>query len=136
MPPTGIDWPLSWTDEFTGTLTQGGTDTDLSAAINLAVKASIEISIDVDYSNDAKATGGLFVYILRDINGTDYETEDDNHWGFEMDFLQNGTRRRTFILHGIDFSRFKIFLDWDNSTASSAATIATKYQKSNVPVAS
>ena len=61
MPPTGIDWPLSWTDEFTGTLTQGATDTDLSAAIDLDVKESIEISIDVDYSNDAKATGGLLV---------------------------------------------------------------------------
>ena len=136
MPPTGIDWPLSWTDEFTGTLTQGGTTTNTSAAIDLDVKASIEISIDVDYSDHAKATGGLFVYILRDINGTDYESEADNPWGFEMEFLQNGTRRRTFILHGIDFSRFKIFLDWKNSTASSATTIATKYQKSNIPVAS
>ena len=63
MAETGINWPLSWTDEFTGTLTQGGTDTDTSVAIDLDVKASIEISIDVDYSNHAKATGGLFVYI-------------------------------------------------------------------------
>ena len=111
MPETGINWPLSWTDEFTGTLTQGATDTDTSVAIDLDVKASIEISIDVDYSNHAKATGGLFVYILRDINGTDYESEADNPWGFEMDFLQNGTQRRTFVLHGIDFSRFKISLE-------------------------
>jgi len=195
MPDTGINWPLAWTAEYDGTLTQGGAtwvastayvlgnfvkpvtlngyhykcttagtsaateptwptvvgntvvdgtvtwtctddDTDTSAAIDLDVKASIEISIDADYSNHAKATGGLFVYILRDINGTDYESEADGPWGFEMDFLQAGTRRRTFVLSGIDFSRFKIFLDWDNSTASSAVTVATKYQKSSIPVAS
>lgn len=132
---TGIDWPLSWTQEFSGTLTQGATDTDTSAAIDLDVKASIEITIDADYSDHAKATGGLFVFILRDINGTDYESEADNPWGFEMPFVQNGTRRRSFVLQGIDFSRFKIHLDWDNSTANSAVTVVTNYQKSDIPAA-
>lgn len=136
MADTGYNWPLSWTAEYDGTLTQGGTDTDTSAAIDLDIKAAIEISIDADYSDHAKATGGLFVYILRDINGTDYETEADNPWGFEMAFVQNGTRRRTFVLSGADFSRFKIFLDWDNSTSSAAVTVATKYQKSTIPAAS
>lgn len=132
---TGIDWPLSWTQEFSGTLTQGGTDTDTSDAIDLDVKASIEITIDADYSDHAKATGGLFVFILRDINGTDYESEADNPLGFEMPFVQNGTRRRSFVLQGIDFSRFKIHLDWDNSTANSAVTVVTNYQKSDIPAA-
>ena len=96
--------------------------------------AAIEISVDADYSDHVKATGGLFVYILRDINGTDYETEDDNPWGFEMPFVQNGTRRKTFVLSGADYSRFKIFLDWDNSTAGSNVDVVTSYQKASMSI--
>jgi len=141
MADTGINWPLSWTQEYSGTLTTGGTITDTSDAIDLDVKASIEISIDADYSDHAKATGGLKVYILRDVNGTDYEIDpvtDSNSkpWGFEMAFSQNATIRKTFTLYGIDFSRFKIFLHWANTTSSSNVAIVTNYQKSTIPAAS
>jgi len=141
MANTGIDWPLSWTQEYSGTLTTGGTVTDTSDAIDLDVKSSIEISIDADYSNHAKATGGLRVYILRDVNGTDFEIDpvaDSNSvpWGFEMPFSQNGTIRRTFTLYGVDISRFKIFLHWANTTASSNVAVVTSYQKSDIPAAS
>jgi len=137
MTDAGINWPLSWTGEYSGTLTTGGTVTDTSAAIDLDVKESIEISIDADYSNHAKATGGLYVYILRDVNASDYEIDpvtDSNSkpWGFEMAFSQNATIRKTFTLYGIDISRFKIFLHWANTTASSNVAIVTSYQKSVV----
>lgn len=136
MADTGYNWEGSWTQEYSGTLTQGGTTDDLSAAIDMDGKAAIAISIDADYSNHAKATGGLFVYICGDINDTDYEVEGDGPWGFEMPFTQNATHRKVFTLRGDEFSRFKIYLDWDNSTASSAVTIVTKYKFATIPVAS
>jgi len=136
MADTGINWDTSWTIEFNGTLTQGGTTTDTSAEISMDNKYCINITVDVDYSDHAKATGGLYVYILGDINGTDFEAEDDGPFGFEMPFLQNGTRRRSFTIYGSDYPSFKIHLDWDNSTASSAATIVTNYKYGTIPAAS
>ena len=141
MADTGVNWPLSWTGEYSGTLTTAGTVVDTSAALDLDVKASMEISIDADYSNHAKATGGLRVYILRDVNGTDYEIDPvtdtlSTPWGFEMVFSQNKTIRKTFTLYGMDISRFKIFLHWANTTASSNVVVVTSYQVSTIPVAS
>ena len=97
--------------------------------------AAIAISIDADYSDHAKATGGLYVYILKDINGTDYEAEGDGPWGFEMPFTQNGTNRRTITLSAKDFPKFKIYLDWDNSTGSSSVDVVTKYKRATIPAA-
>lgn len=136
MPDTGINWEDTWTQEFSGTLTQGGTDTDTSAEISMDGKYCICITVDADYSDHAKATGGLSVYILGDINGTDFESENDEPWGFEMPFSQNGTRRRSFVIYGGDYPSFKIHLHWDNSTASSSVTVVTKYKYGTVPAAS
>lgn len=137
MADTGVNWDDSWTDEYSGTLTQGGTTDDTSAALSMDGKYCIAISVDADYSNHAKATGGLYVYILRDINGSDYEVEGDGPWGFEMPFTQNATHRRAFVLKAADFGpTFKIYLDWDNSTSSSAVTVVTKYKYGTIPAAS
>ena len=137
MADTGYNWDAAWTTiDAAIVLTQGGTTEDTSAVLDLDGKAACLISIDADYSDHAKATGGLFVHILRDINGTDYELEVDNPWAFEMVFTQNGTNRRTFVLSAADFQKFKIFLDWDNSTASSAVTVATMVKYATIPVAS
>lgn len=137
MADTGYNWADTWSDEYSGTLTQGGTTDDTSDAISLDGKAAIAISVDADYSNHAKATGGLFIHICRDINGTDYEVEADSPWAFEMPFLQAGTIRQQFVLDAKDFGpSIKIYLDWDNSTSSAAVTVATKYKLATVPAAS
>jgi hypothetical protein len=137
MADTGYNWDAGWTAiDAAILLDQSGTTEDTSAVIDCDGKAACEISIDADYSNHAKATGGLFVYILRDIDGTSYETEDDEPWGFEMPFLQAGTRRRTFSIDVSQISEFKILLDWDNSTASSQVTVATGKKYATIPVAS
>ena len=137
MADSGYNWADTWSDEYTGTLTQGGTTEHPSDAISLDGKAAICISVDADYSNHAKATGGLFVHILRDINGTDYEVKADSPYGFEMVFTQNGTNRTQFCLDAAQFGpSIKILLDWDNSTASSAVTVATKYKLATIPAAS
>ncbi|MEN6332963.1 MAG: hypothetical protein ABFE01_01815 [Phycisphaerales bacterium] len=137
MADTGYNWDTSWTEEFSGTLTQGGTTDDTSAAISLKGKAAVAISVDADYSNHAKATGGLFVHICRDINGGDFEVEADGPWSFEMPFTQAGTNRQTFVLDAMAFGpSFKIYLDWDNSTSSAAVTVVTNYKFATIPAAS
>ena len=137
MADTGYNWDAGWTEiDAAMTLTQGGTTEDTSAVIDCDGKAAMEISIDADYSDHAKATGGLFVYVLRDIDGTSYEVEGDNPWGFEMPFTQNATHRRSFAIDTGKISKFKLMLDWDNSTGSSAVTVATAYKASTISVAS
>ncbi len=137
MADTGYNWDAAWTVvDAAIVLTQGGTTEDTSAAISLDGKAACEVSIDADYSNHAKATGGLFIWILRQIDAAADEAEIDGPWGFEMVFTQNATNRRTFNVDAGSASSFKILLDWDNSTASAAVTVATAVKYATIPIAS
>ena len=136
MANTGHAWSAAWTTvDAAIVLTQGGDITDTSEEIDVGTKSGIEVSIDVDYSNDAKATGGLSVFILRDVNGTDFEDAADNPWGFEMPFTQNGNNRRTFTVDPASVGPFKILLSWANTTGSSVATVATMYRTADIPKA-
>ena len=133
--PTGYDWPAWSAIDAAIVLTQGGTVTDFSAVKTMDIKASCRISIDADYSNHAKATGGLFIFIVNETGDGSYEADADNPWGFEMEFTQSGTNRKVFYLSGLQYNKFKLFMRWDNSTASSVATIRTDLMFSDVPIA-
>lgn len=137
MANTGHDWATTWTAiDAAITLTTGGAVQDTSAAQSNDLKSACEISIDADYSNHAKATGGLVVYIFRDVDGTDYEGFSDAAWSFEMPFVQNGTRRRTFAVPPNMVSKFKVGLEWLNTTGGSSVTVATGIRQADIPVAS
>ena len=137
MADTGYNWDASWTAiDAAIALTQGGTTTDSSATIDLDGKAACLISIDTDYSDHAKATGGLSVFILRETGDGSFEAEADGAWGFEMEFTQNGTNRKVFFLSAGQFQKFQLHLDWDNSTGSSVATTRTDIKYATIPVAS
>jgi hypothetical protein len=137
MADTGYNWDANWTAiDAAVVLTQGGTTTDNSATIDLDGKAACLISIDTDYSNHAKATGGLFVYIVRETGDGSFEAEADGPWGFEMPFTQNGTNRKVIFLSAAQWQKFQIHLDWDNSTGSSVATTRTDIKYATIPVAS
>jgi len=137
MADTGFNWDATWTAiDAAIVLTQGGTTTDSSDVLDLDGKAAALISIDVDYSDHAKATGGLSVFLLRETGDGNFESEADGAWGFEMPFTQNSTNRRVFFVDAGQYQKFKIHLDWDNSTASSVATIRTDIKYATIPVAS
>ena len=137
MADTGYNWDAAWTViDAAIVLTQGATDTDTSAEQDLDGKAAALISIDVDYSNHVKATGGLSIFLLRETGDDSDESEADGAWGFEMKFTQNGTNRKVFVVSAADFQKFKIHLDWDNSTGSSVATVRTDIKFATIPVAS
>jgi len=137
MADTGVNWDTSWTAiDAAIVLTQGGTTTDTSAEIDLDGKAACLLSFDTDYSNHAKATGGLFVYLIRETGDDSDEAEADGPWGFEMPFTQNGTNRKVIALSAEKWQKFKIHLDWDNSTSSAVATTRTDVKYATIPVAS
>ena len=141
MANTGFDWSAAWVGEFDGSLITGATIIDLSGAIDLDGCASCEVSIAATYNNYPKATGGLFVYILRTVNGTDYEvppSTDSNSkpFGFEMEFSQDAYIRTVITISGADISKFQILLWWKNTTANSLVEVVTRYHKSSIPVAS
>ena len=134
--PTGYDWGAWNVLDAAMVLTEGGTENDTSAEIDLDVTAACEVSIDADYSNDAIAAGtGLYVYILRDIDGTAFEGIDDAPWGFMMPTVINVTRRRTFSVDPKMIGKFKVYLLWTNTTSGAVATIATAYRTATVPIA-
>ena len=137
MADTGFNWEAGWTVlDAAITLTQGSTITDQSAEIDCDGKAAIMISIDSDYSNDAKATAGLSITIKRDIDDTVYESDDGAALTFEMPFTQNATERKSFPLDINKFQKIVLVQDWGNTTGSSAVTTATAYKFATVPVAS
>lgn len=137
MANTGFKFDAGWTAlDAAITLTQGGTITDQSAEVDCDGKASVIFSIDSDYSNHAKATAGLSISILRDVDETVYESANGASVNFEMPFTQNATERKTFALDVSKFKKIVLVQDWGNTTGSSAVTTATAYQFSDIPVAS
>lgn len=137
MADTGYNWDANWTVlDAAIVLTVGGTITDQSAEIDCDGKAAILISIDTDYSDHAKATGGLEISILRDVDDTVYESANGASINFEMPFTQNATERKTFVLSCAQFQKIVLVQDWLNTTANGVATTATAYKFATVPVAS
>lgn len=137
MPDTGYNWDANWTVlDAAMTLTQGGVITDTSDEIDLDGKAACLISFDSDYSNHAKATEGLIISILRDIDDTVYESDNGAAVSFEMPFTQNDTERKTIFLSAQQFQKFVIKQDWGNTTGSSEVITATAIKYATIPVAS
>jgi len=137
MADTGYNWDTNWTAvDAAIALTTGGTIADNSETLDLDGKAACLISIDTDYSDHAKATGGLFVSIVRETGDGSFETKVGGAWGFEMPFIQNSTRRRVFFLDASQYQKFQIRLDWANTTANSVATTRTDIKYATIPVAS
>lgn len=67
----------------------------------------------------------MIAYVLKDVNGTDFEGEDDKPWGVRLEYSASNTRRKTFFVPGDEVSSFKIMLTND-SGASVTATVKTK----------
>ena len=135
MADTGYNWDASWTAiDAAIVLTQGGTTTDASATIDLDGKAACLISIDTDYSNHAKATAGLNIYITKETGDGSFESIADGAWGFEMAFTQAGTNRRVFFLSAAQFQKFQLYQSWGNTTGSSVATTRTDIKYATIPV--
>ena len=108
MADTGYNWDAAWTPVDAAVVQQEGeaSATDSSATLDLDGKAACLISIDTDYSDHAKATAGLRVYITREAGDGSFESVADGAWGFEMAFTQNDTNRKVFFLSAQSYQKF------------------------------
>lgn len=138
MAGTGFDWEANWTELLASQAQQEGETTEdvTTDEVDLDGKAGCLISFDTDYSDHARATGGLEVYVLRDVNETVWETVGGASMLFEMPFTRNATERKTIALSGEQFQKFVIYLKWANSTTDAIATTVINIKYSTVPVAS
>lgn len=117
-----VDWPDTWTVLASG---DGSRDIDAldlddentitSAAISQDAKVSTEISVAWTEGNDGACDGDVYVYVLRDIDGTNYQTlSDPPALGCVIDATQNTTRYGVFTVHSEEVSNFKILVDNDS----------------------
>ncbi|MBE3140931.1 MAG: hypothetical protein IMZ53_10140 [Thermoplasmata archaeon] len=136
MATINYTWDANWTViDAAIALTVAGTITDTSAEYDLSGKAACLISIYTTYSNHAKATAGLKISILRDVDDTLYETLNGAAISFEMPFTQAAAERKTIFLSAEQFQKFVLQQDWGNTTANGVATTATAIKYATITVA-
>lgn len=122
------DWG-SWTTLVDAQVINHGFDLT-SDAVSLDLLAGCEVSVVATYSNHA-ITQGVKVYVLRELDGTNYEGENDNPWGFEAPYVQNGTRNRVFNVDPGQAGGFKILLTYDG-LAGSSVTVTVRYRTATI----
>ena len=146
MANTGFEWG-SWVELLSDSpsanpdpflvLVVGGDTQDMSEIVDLDLKAACEVSIRATYSNDAQASGtGLYVYLLRAYNNSDFENFDDGAFNFLLEFTQDGTRKKTMSISPADMGSFKIGFDWTNTTGGASVTVLVYYRTATIPAAS
>lgn len=138
MADTGVNWEANWTELLASQAQQEGEASEdiTTDEVDLDGKAGCLISFDTDYSDHVKATGGLAIHILRDVNDTVWESVGGESLTFEMPFTQNATERKTIALSAEQFQKFNIYLQWLNSTTDAIATTVVNIKYSTIPVAS
>jgi len=127
MPTFNPAWDANWTNTSinSSAVTTGSTAT--SAAISNDVKIVTEVSVTIAYGGTA--TEGVKVYLLRDIDGTNYETTNDMPWGFQMPFSTSVTRYRSFTVSGSSISKFKILV---SNASGATVTASVKFKQATV----
>lgn len=133
-----VDWDASWTavTYSTGTdwtATALADEADLTSdAISLDGKVACEISVRAVEDNTGACDGDLYIYICRDLDGTNFEdftADDDNDQPTLMaviDATQNKTRSKTFTVRADEVSKFKVAADND-SGQELALTVKVRY---------
>lgn len=117
------DWDAGWTVLVNGQAISSGGD-HTSGAVELDQKAAAEVSIEADYAAGSP-TEGLRVYLLRELDGTNYETEADEPWGFMLPHSGGVERRRTISVDAAQIGRFKLLCTNDSGVG---ITVTVRYR--------
>lgn len=123
------NWETAWTTTSisASAITDGSSSS--TAAISNDLKSESEVSVTILYGSTA--TEGVMVYVLRDVDGTNYEATTDGPWGFMMPYTVSTTHRRAFTVSGDRISSYKIHLV-NNTGASVTATVRYKQATTDV----
>ena len=117
-------WDSSWTATSINASAISDSSSATSAAIDNDDKSGTEVSVTVAYGGSA--TDPITVYLLRDVDGTNYESEDDKPFGFQMPVTASGTHRRTFFVCGESVSKFKVKVV---NTSGDSVTATVRYKQ-------
>ncbi len=116
------DWDAAWASTSINASAVANAGTATTAAVSNDLKLDTEVSIEAAYGGTA--TEGIKVYILRDVDGTNYEAVADGPYGFEMPRTASTTHRRTLTVPAA-ISNFKVHVT-NNSGASVTVTVRTR----------
>lgn len=131
-----VDWGAwAYVTYSTGTDWDGDALADeadlVSDAISLDEKIAAEVSVVIVEDNTGACNGDVYVYLLRDTDGTNYEdftADDDNDLPelvLVIDATQNKTRRGTFSVDAAMVGSFKVAVDND---CGQEVTVAVRYR--------
>lgn len=124
----------NWTGTYTALIdaasVSDGSD-NISSAVSLDDKLAAKVGVTVAYG--ATANEGVKVYVLGLVDGTNYEAEGDDPWGFVMPYSASTTHRRVFTIPASVHDSFQILVtndsganvtvdvDYDTATATPAS---------------
>ena len=139
MADTGYNWDAAWSamqiaagDWTANAIADNATET--GDAFSLDGKAAAVISIAAVEDNTGAIDGVCTVYILGDVDGTNYEeTTIGNPFLFTFTPVQNDTVYTRFRLLGSDFSNIKIAV---LNEGGQELALTIKYRYATIPVAS
>jgi hypothetical protein len=109
-------------------IANGGTGT--TEAISLDGVNAARFSVTAVYASGT-VTAGLLVYILTDVDGTNYEAVADAPDGFEMPKSSGGTFRRAFTVSGEDINSVKIHAV---NSSGVQVTVTIRYRNQTITV--
>lgn len=124
------DWDTSWTATSIASSAVADTASDTTAAISLDGVSGVEVSVTIAYGGTFDE--GVMVYVLRDIDGTNYEAVADGPWQFEMPGSTSTTYRRQFHVPAITGSSIKVHLVNDSGAS---VTASVSYKAASMKVA-
>lgn len=103
-------------------------------AVDLDGKAACEISVEWIEGNDGACDGDVYVYLLRDIDGTNYQTIDDNPQCIGVvDATQNTTRYIGCNVYPSEVGKFKVLVDNDSGQDGD---LSLRIRTATIPAAS
>lgn len=120
-------WPASWTATDISATSVDDASSASTSAISNDDKIATEVSLEVTYGTTADE--GVKIYILRDVDGTDFENPNDNPWGFQMPYTTSTTHRRTFNVPAERTSKFKVHISNDSGAA---VTATIRYKQATI----
>ena len=145
MADSGFNWDAAWS--FVQ-LSAGNWDDDAVAdnaiqvgdAVDMDVLAAMDLSIELIEDNTGAINGVVTVYVLGDIDGTNYEAPGsagvktiDTPRSWEVTPVQNNTVNVRFSILGSEYSKFKIAIL--NESGQELATSVRK-KAATIPPAS
>lgn len=120
MTTYSVLWDTSWTATSIASTVIANAGNATTAVIDNQNKFATQIAVRVQYSSTPSA--GIIVYILGDIDGTDYQTSADNPFSVQIPGTASGIFNTVIPVLGTMQRRFQVQLV-NNSGVSATCSV-------------